>query len=152
MDWSRVDRLVFICHGNICRSPLAEYVARAAGATAESYGLACGDQFPADPRAVQFGATLGLDMHAHRSRNISGYTPRSGDLLVVMEPIHLPQTLASSGGIAQVTLAGLWLARRHPYIHDPFTSNADFFTRCEVQVRDAAQRIAALAGQGMGKS
>jgi protein-tyrosine phosphatase len=142
IDWSRVDRIIFICQGNICRSPLAEYVARAEGANTESFGLDCGDQYPADPRAIRFGSTLGLDLEAHRSRNIAVYQPLPGDLLIVMEPMHLPGTIASSRDIAQVTLAGLWLRTPRPYIHDPYSSGDTFFARCETFVSEAARRIA----------
>jgi len=142
LDWVRVQRLIFICHGNICRSPLGEYVARAGGATAESFGLQCGEQFPADPRAAAFGASTGLDLSAHRSRNISSYIPSTNDLLVVMEPAHLHGAMDAAANIAQVTLAGLWSRSPHPYIHDPFSANAFFFERCEATVADAAAQIA----------
>ena len=26
LDWSKVNRLMFVCHGNICRSPMAEFI------------------------------------------------------------------------------------------------------------------------------
>lgn len=142
IDWKRVDRVIFICQGNICRSPLAEYVARAEGATTESFGLGCDDHYPADPRAIRFGTALGLDLDAHRSRNIAAYDPRPEDLLIVMEPMHLPGAVASSQGIAQVTLAGLWLSVPRPYIHDPYSSGDTFFERCETFVTEAARRIA----------
>lgn len=142
IDWDRVDRVIFICQGNICRSPLAEYVARAEGANTESFGLDCGDQYPADPRAIRFGTTLGLDLDPHRSRHISAYQPLPGDLLIVMEPMHLPGAVAGSRGIAQVTLAGLWLRAPRPYIHDPYSSGDTFFARCETFVSEAARRIA----------
>jgi len=141
IDWRRVDRVIFVCHGNICRSPLAEYVARAEGMATESFGLECSMQAPADPRAVHFGSEIGLDLRRHESRNISTYIPRHGDLLIAMEPKHLPRTVASSRSVAQVTLAGLWLGMARPYIHDPYSSGDVFFARCETVVRDATQRI-----------
>jgi protein-tyrosine phosphatase len=142
IDWGRVDHVIFICQGNICRSPLGEYVARAEGVSTESFGLNCGDEYPADPRAIHFGGTLGLDLGAHRSRHIKAYQPRPRDLLIVMEPMHLPGAIASSRDIAQVTLAGLWLRAPRPYIHDPYSSGEPFFARCETFVTEAARRIA----------
>jgi protein-tyrosine phosphatase len=152
IDWARVERAIFICQGNICRSPLGEYVARAAGATTESFGLGCDDAFPADPRAIHYGSGLGLDLSVHRSRNIVAYQPRAGDLLIVMEPMHLPGAVASSRDIAQVTLAGLWLDAPRAYIHDPYSSGDIFFARCEALVGDAARRIAGLIGRVADKS
>lgn len=141
IDWSRVDRLIFICYGNICRSPLAEYAARAAGLSAESFGLSCGDNFPADPRAIRYAKTRKLDMSAHRTRNIAFYSPLSGDLVVVMEPAHLDKANAHVNGRAQLTLAGVWLTAARPYIHDPYNTSDDFFMECEDQVVMATHAI-----------
>jgi protein-tyrosine phosphatase len=38
-DPARVRRLVFVCHGNICRSAYAHVLARRAGARVASFGL-----------------------------------------------------------------------------------------------------------------
>ena len=67
--------IVFVCLGNICRSPTAEYVARAEFARAgvavpvASRGLGgwhIGE--PADARAVLVAREAGYDMAAHRAR------------------------------------------------------------------------------------
>lgn len=141
IEWERVERLIFICHGNICRSPLAEIYARSLGVEVDSYGLKCRNDAQADPRAVQYAASIQLDLSQHRTRNISLFDPRSSDLLVVMEPVHLPG-LASIAHRAQVTLAGLWLSSPSPYIHDPFSSNETFFARCEEMVVSSAHVLA----------
>ena len=39
IDFNAVNRLVFICSGNICRSAFGEYMAKAKGLNAVSYGL-----------------------------------------------------------------------------------------------------------------
>src|SRR5262245_66201200 len=39
IEWSRVRRLVFVCHGNVCRSPYAEARVRQRGVRAASFGL-----------------------------------------------------------------------------------------------------------------
>lgn len=141
IDWSRIDRLIFVCHGNICRSPLAEYAARSEGLSSESFGLSCSDGHPADPRAVGYAKSCNLDLSAHRTRNIRAYSPLPGDLVVVMEPSHLDQASAHLNGRAQLTLAGIWLAGARPYIHDPFCASDIFFMKCESQVIMAANAI-----------
>jgi len=145
IDWAAVDRLIFICHGNICRSPLAEYVAQSKGVVAESFGLGCGTEFPADPRAIGFSADIGLDLSKHRTRNFSAYVARKGDLIVAMEPAHLPGISVRGVEAAQVTLAGLWLKPPNPYIHDPFGGGEVFFANCESIVARAAENIATQA-------
>lgn len=146
IDWERVERLVFVCHGNICRSPLGEIVARKAGVSAVSYGLRCRDGATANPRATRYADSIGLSLADHRTQNIQHYSPLASDLIVVMEPEHLV-SLGLENSKAQITLAGLWQRRPNPYIHDPYCSSDAFFILCESRVRAAAESIAGrLAG------
>lgn len=144
IDWTRVGKLVFVCHGNICRSPLGEAVARQRfGLAAESFGLDCRDGAPADPRALRFASSCGIDLASHASRNIRQYEPDQSDLVVVMEPKHLAQLPARVTATAQVTLLGLWLSNSQPYVHDPYNSGENHFERCEQLVVLATEGIAA---------
>ncbi len=69
--------LLFVCLGNICRSPLAEGAMRAA---AERAGLdwhidSCGTaayhvRSPPDPRSVETAATYGIDISGLRGRQL----------------------------------------------------------------------------------
>lgn len=144
IDFDRVRRLVFICHGNICRSPLGEVRATTAGCRADSYGLACKDDSMADPRAVEFSARMGMDLSGHRSRNISHFHPGPEDLVVCMEPKHLQALESVDLNGAQITLAGLWLKKPTPYIHDPYSSSACYFDRCEEAIVASTDRIISL--------
>lgn len=144
IDWQRVERLVFICSGNICRSPLAEVYAKSFGAQAESFGLHCRNDFPADARAAEFGKSIGVDLGAHRTRNIEAYVPLRGDLVVGMEPKHLLELTEPVRRTAQVTLAGLWLTLPTPYLHDPFNTRIEFFWACENRVVAATKTLVAL--------
>ena len=137
LDWRRVDRLIFICHGNICRSPLAEVYAQSLGVEVASYGLSCRKDARADPRAIAYAESINLDLSGHRTRNIAEFDARPSDLLVVMEPSHL-DGVKHVARQAQVTLAGLWLPSPSPYIHDPFRANETFFARCESMVASSA--------------
>jgi len=69
----KYQRLVFICSGNICRSPLAEAYARSLGKTAASCGLYCGDGYPADPRAHNFAKSQGLTLEDHKTVNVADF-------------------------------------------------------------------------------
>lgn len=144
LDFDRVRRLVFICHGNICRSPLGAVRAKMAGCRAASYGLACKNDSMADPRAIEFSARMGVDLSAHRSRNIAHFQPSPDDLIVCMEPKHLQALEAFDLNGAQVTLAGLWLKKPTPYIHDPYSSTPCYFDRCEEAIVSSTDRIVSL--------
>jgi protein-tyrosine phosphatase len=143
VEWSRIERLVFVCHGNICRSPLAEAVAKEAGVDAVSYGLHCSDDKAANPRAIDFARSIGLSLDAHRTQNIRHYLPSANDLLVVMEPQHLMALPVEKSADPQITLAGLWLNSPNPYLHDPYCAHDDFFLLCERRVAESTKSLAA---------
>lgn len=141
IDWAKVTRLVFLCHGNICRSPLGEYYAKNLGAIACSCGLECQDGFSADPRAIEYGQHLGLDLARHKTTNISQMKLTENDLIIAMEPAHTETLKRLKIGQAQTTLAGLWLSPPQSYIHDPYSTNDKFFSFCEGLVVSAAGGI-----------
>ncbi|MBQ7542404.1 MAG: low molecular weight phosphatase family protein [Clostridia bacterium] len=87
--------IVFVCTGNTCRSPMAEGMFRV---LAEKYGVrdvtctSCGTAaytgMPATPYAVSAAAAYGADISAHRSRPLTEYLLREGDLFVGMTRTH----------------------------------------------------------------
>ena len=147
VDFSRVTRLVFICSGNICRSPFGAFYAREKGFAVDSYGLDTRGGDPADPRAVAFAAKLGIDMTPHRTRRISEYEPLPGDLLLAMEPAQyqklsvLAQREHWPSGV-QISILPLFGPPPSPYLHDPYSASDVFFEHCERQVMAAVDGIA----------
>jgi protein-tyrosine phosphatase len=151
VDWSRVERLVFICAGNICRSPLAEAVARDCGVPAVSAGITCDGGHPADERVIACGAQWGLDLRQHRSLPIQRLELTATDLVVGMEPGHLNSPVLASAGPVQLTLLGLWGSPRKVYIHDPYGTGPGFFERCAAYVAESTRRLVRVWGEARGK-
>lgn len=144
IDYTAVTRLVFVCKGNICRSSLAEAVARKQGVPSISFGLDTRGNAPADPRAIAWAAANGYDLRQHITVRVDQYQPQAGDLLVGMEPQHayeLAQRFAQAP--VQITVLGLWLPRPFAYLHDPYNTNARYFDRCE-QLVDLAVQVVVL--------
>ena len=91
-------KIVFVCTGNTCRSPMAEGLFRV---LAEKYGLkdvectSCGlsafTGMPATDHAVEAAAAYGADISSHRSRPITEYLLSQGDLFVCMTKQHAAQ-------------------------------------------------------------
>ena len=84
--------VVFVCTGNICRSPMAEALARerhpAPGATFASAGtLGLGDR-PMTAEAVQVLDEAGVPAKHHSSRKLDAGLVAGADLIYVMEPGH----------------------------------------------------------------
>lgn len=134
-------RLVFICSGNICRSPLAEVYARSLGMDAASCGLNCGDDYPADPRAREFAKEQGLSLEQHKTVNVRDFEFKGSDVIVVMEPSHIEQFEQKIGKNYTLVLAGSYCRNPSPYIHDPFSCCPAFFKRCETKVMESVRGL-----------
>lgn len=91
--------LLFVCTGNICRSPMAEFLARgiidawdpalAEGVRLRSAGVIAMDGNPATDQAVEAMASRGIDLSGHRAARLTGEMIRESDLVLVMEEEHL---------------------------------------------------------------
>jgi protein-tyrosine-phosphatase/predicted ATP-grasp superfamily ATP-dependent carboligase len=85
-----VQSVVFICHGNIIRSPMAEAVFRASepGIRVDSAGTAAVPGRDVDARAAQVAREFGISLDGHKAKRLSAETVASGDLLVVMDYLN----------------------------------------------------------------
>jgi protein-tyrosine phosphatase len=142
IDFAQVKRLVFVCHGNICRSPLGEAVARQQDVAAISFGLDTRGNAPADPRAIAWAQANGYNLQEHITKRVDQYEPQAGDLLIGMEPKHIHKLQEKfAQAPVQITLIGLWLRSPLAYLHDPYNSSAQYFAQCETLVDLAVQSI-----------
>ncbi len=85
-----IDNVLVICVGNICRSPMAEGLLRQAlpRHTVSSAGLGALVGQPADPIAIELMQAAGVDITAHRARQLRGELMAETDLVLVMELEH----------------------------------------------------------------
>ena len=141
VDWNSVERLVFFCKGNICRSAYAEAVAQSQGIEAISCGIDTIDGGSANEGAIRAATTKGIDLGGHRTTPIASMTFKKGDLLVTMEPWqaeYLKQELVNG---SRCTLLGLWGAPLNPYIHDPFGNANAYFNNCFNYIEKAVYEV-----------
>lgn len=144
--WDRVRRVVFGCHGNICRSPYAERRAATYGLLTGSFGLCARTGAPADPSASRIAARRGIELANHYARNASDFEFASDDLLVLMEPRQARGILRRLPVVpCQITLLGLWSRPRRPHIHDPHRLSEAYWGQCfdviDSGVRTIAERM-----------
>lgn len=141
INWNKVDSFVFMCMGNICRSPLGEATAKQLGANSRSCGLTAPLGDPADPRAIAFGKELELNLELHRTTPIADANFTDSDLIIAMEPQHFSHINFPSSIPAQKTLIGLWHPNNTPYLHDPYNTSKFYFNKCEHFVVEATTNI-----------
>ena len=90
-------RIVFVCTGNTCRSPMAQAIGQsvaqslaADGQNIEvlSAGVAAGYGHPASAQSVQVMQERGIDLRDHASQQLSYELIESADLVLTMTPAH----------------------------------------------------------------
>jgi protein-tyrosine-phosphatase len=147
--------LVFVCTGNLCRSPLAAALAAAAlarglgcvpaelpscGFAVLSAGTAADSGRRATPETAAEGRTRGLDLAAHRSRPLTPALVDRADRLFVMEAAQRARILEfapeAAGRVLLLDPAG----RDVP---DPFGRGPEAYRRAAAMLESAvAERMA----------
>lgn len=119
-------RVVFVCLGNICRSPLGEGLFRH---KVELAGL--GDRFEVDsagtssyhvgelpdPGSVAVARKHGIDLTDQRSRQFTGREATGWDYVIAMDESNRRNILRASGG-PDALRGKLWLMRNFEFTDD----------------------------------
>lgn len=124
------DPIVFVCLGNICRSPFAEFWMRAHASDPDRFtsaGFMAGGRSSPDT-AIAVSRDFGLDLGVHVSRSISEI-PLGRRLWVVMEHMHLRRLVRA--GIKRDDVVFLGDLDPEPVerraIVDPYGTSPEFF-------------------------
>ncbi|NMM28209.1 MAG: low molecular weight phosphotyrosine protein phosphatase [Glaciimonas sp.] len=82
-----INNILFICVGNICRSPMAEGLFKQALPEKQvfSAGINAPIGQPADPLSVQLMAERGIDISEHRARKLASWMVYEADVIVTMD-------------------------------------------------------------------
>lgn len=148
VDWPSVSRLVFVCLGNICRSPYAEAKAQSMGLASVSLGLHAENGTSADPAAMKNALVRGIDLSTHRAVRMDPASLSDGDLVIVFESWQVSEVRRRVGGQVRVKLLGIWSTPKRPHIHDPYGLGDAYFQQCFSIIDTGLVQLAAHMRRG----
>ncbi|MFZ9394695.1 MAG: low molecular weight protein-tyrosine-phosphatase [Erythrobacter sp.] len=145
--------VLFVCLGNICRSPLAEAAFRHAAQQhgIEVYANSAGTAAyhvgqPPDPRSIATAAAYGIDIGHYRGRQIAieDFTRFSHIFAMDHQNLRNIEALRPAGATAQVSLLmDLVKGREGAAIADPYYGGEERFDETWEDVSLAAQALVA---------
>ncbi|WP_129656596.1 low molecular weight protein-tyrosine-phosphatase [Rothia halotolerans] len=160
-------RIITVCTGNICRSPMAAYLIRRAAAEAgldgvvvESAGISDEEQGnPVDPRARTVLLREGIDPSEHSARPFEAAQLADADLVLALDVDHeraLKRMAADGRQAGKVRLlrefdpAAAHREHEDLGIYDPWYGDAGDFEATYAMIRDAVPGVIEHAAQQSG--
>lgn len=153
-------RILFVCTGNTCRSPLAEALAKKVvverglvDVEVLSAGTSAWDGAPASDGALLVGMERGLDLSAHRAQTLTRELVRDANLVLAMGPHHL-ERVEALGGTGRAYLLTDFASRGSSArpVNDPIGGELDLYRstadELEAEIRRVFDRITAERSTG----
>ena len=131
--------IVFVCTGNICRSPMAEYLFKqqiknhSSNIQVSSAGTHALNEHPISMHSATLLKMENLNCDKHKSRQLTKCIINTADLILVMENFHqyniTSKAIESRG---KVFLLGHWDAMEIP---DPFQKDFAFYKEVMLMIK-----------------
>jgi protein-tyrosine-phosphatase len=142
-------RVLFVCTGNTCRSPMAAAFLRhalgadAARVTVESAGTAAWEGQPATQPSIEVAGRDGVDLSAHRSQRVTPALVRAADLILVMERGHVGAVRTLGGDPGRTHVLSEWPPPGEPDlpISDPFGASREAYEECWRRITHHVERV-----------
>ena len=148
----KTTKILLVCTGNICRSPLAAALLQRAlaergieGIDVSSAGTGAWDGAPVSEGAYLVGLERGLDLSAHRARLLTRELVEQADLVLTMARHHRAR-VDELGGEGRVFVLGEYAGREgdEAEVSDPFGGDLEVY-------RDTSVELQALIEAAVGR-
>jgi protein-tyrosine-phosphatase len=146
-----IKRILFVCTGNACRSPMAQVIFRklvsndpslqSAGIEVESAGTGVGLDY-ATPEAIECMAEYGLNLNGHQPKSITSHLVQWADLVLVMESRHRDMLLSRFPQAGKKTHLLSEYVGESGDVPDPYLQGIEIYRKCAATLQSMLKNLA----------
>lgn len=134
-----IKSILFVCTGNICRSPMAEAILKKmvpmeADIRVFSAGSHAREGNLATENSILVSRDAGIDLSSHRARKLTTDMAREADMILAMEPLHTEHVLSLDIWVKDKTFNLIRFAQDHQgdgdLIPDPYGGSLREYQIC----------------------